>query len=302
VTDLEFEKTLRTVAARTVDLTPSTAQCARLLERRRRGERVRIPAQAEWKRRPWGSRITAMAAIAAGLGAIVVASFRNASRREDEGRPHPPPALLIPGPLMAQPTSRPAFPVLASLSGRRLRPVRWTYTADLTRTARPADTLFVYTLLPTTYRGSEAWLALAGMQVEGRLPAYSDSTWLSRERLDVLGHRRDTLVTWQPVVSTVLTILQAAALDSAWAVSVPMPGTVRDRQDGRSWMNLKVYGRETIEVPAGRCTCWKVGFRPSLGFFLWVDQEGVTVRQGMGRVDDYAFGKMNLGLLRTEEP
>lgn len=301
-TDLELEKTLRALAARTVAQPPSAEQCARILDRRARGERVRLPARTALRRWRGNPGLAALAAIAAGLGVIVVAFPPDRVRRQDEREPYSASALLAPRDLIAQPAGLQAFPRFGVGASDRLRPGRWTYTADLTREVQRGDTLFVYALIPTTYQGSEAWLALAGMQVDSTPPVYSDSTWLSRTRLDVLGHRRDTLVTWQPVASTILTLLRTAPLDATWAASVALPGTVQDRQNGRRWMNLKVYGRETIDVPAGHCHCWKVGFRPSLGFFFWVNQDGVTMRQGMSRIDDYAFGRMNLGLVRFEEP
>jgi hypothetical protein len=300
-TDEEFEQLLRQAAAGTVAQQPSAQQCARILERRARGERVRIPAPARRWSRSSMAWVAGLATVAAGLGATVVSTLPRPPRHPEAGQSRPAQTLLAPGPLMAQSASQPAFPPLEAGLGHRLRPGRWIYTADLTREVLPGDTLFVYALVPTTYQGSEAWLVLAGRQVQGGPAEYSDSTWLARDRLDVLEHRSDSLITWQPVPANMLAVLQAATLGSAWAASVPLLG--RDQgQTRHGWINLKVYGRETVEVPAGRYTCWKVGFRPSLGFFFWISPDGVPVRQGMNRADDLAFGKMNLALLRYEEP
>jgi hypothetical protein len=300
-TDAEFENLVRQAATLTVLEQPTAEQCARILERRARGERVSLPVQPSARRRSWGPRITALAAIAAGLGTIVVASLRSPARQGDEGRPRPAPSLLAPDVLLAQTTSHPVFPVLSAPS-RPLRAGSWIYTAEIPDEIRPWDVLFTYRLIPSHYEGSAAWLLLAGRQAPESDPVVSDSTWVAREGLLVLAHRRDTTLRWQPVPSLFLAVLQAAELSADWSASVPLLRDGTDSVAVRQWVNLKVYGTETVDVPAGRFTCWKIGFTPNAGFYFWISTDGWPVRQGMDPPENRAFGKINLLLVRHEEP
>lgn len=293
ITDEEIAHTLRQMASRSSSPRPSAAQWDAIQRRRARGERVAIPTRAGSEATPWLLGGAGLALLAAVLAVIVLGRSRPASRVEGTG-----PVMLLPGTLMAQPANLPAFPVVEHLSGQGIHPGRWTYAPEPLSDAHARDTLLVFELRATTFRGSEAWLALAGKQVLGAAPVYRDSTWLSRGRLDVLGHQRDTLELWQPLVTSLQTVMMGTELDSAWKASFPL---AESPSAGGSWFNLRVYGQETIEVPAGRYVCWKVGFRPTLGFYFWITADGSMVRQGMSRPDDLAFGKMNLALVRYED-
>jgi hypothetical protein len=297
ITDQEIETALRRLAARSEALHPSPEQCEAIRQRRARGDRVTFCIEVTRGSRAVGWGIGGSALLAACLAMAVLASLRQRSNSGNERAPS-----LLPGALMAKSSGQPAFPALEHLSGQRLRPGRWIYAAEPLSDSSSRDTLVVYELRPVSFRNSEAWLVLAGMQIHGAATVYSDSTWLSRGRLDVLAHWRDTLVAWQPLATNLQTILLATTLDSAWKASLPLLGTPQGSRDGQGWLNLKVYGREFTESPAGRCGCWKVGFRPSLGFFFWVNADGWMMRQGMSEADDLRFGKMNLVLVRFEEP
>ena len=294
-TDQELEETLRRLAAVGNVASPTPTELARIAERRARGDRVIIPHPGEAIPRARRIRTLWVAAIAAGL----VLAF--AVQQRQSGASSLADVALVPGMLVAQTSPTPAFPVLKLSKVSRLRPGRWVYVAEpISREA--FDTTFIYQLEPTTYKGSDAWLVVTGMQVKGSDPAFTDSTWLSRSNVVPLSHWTDTTEAWKPVFGNGLALLQSVALDSTWRASVPLLANHPDPNaaDVQTWLNLAVYGEEDVLAPAGRFRCWKVGFRPSKGFFFWVTEDGTLVRQGMERPDNFAFGRMNLALLSHE--
>ena len=132
---------------------------------------------------------------------------------------------------------------------------------------------------------------------------------MTRNGLELLGYHAPAVEEqWQPLPALVLAVLQAADLSADSAISVPITRPSDDSVAVRFWVNLRIHGEEVIEVPAGRFTCWKVSlhrgrgrFNPGLGFFFWISKsERWPVRQGMAKLDDLSFGKMNLQLLRSE--
>lgn len=288
-TDLGTEEALRAMAARTVAPAPSSDQWHRILARRQSGDQVPFPSAMPRlrSRTPW-IWLAAAAAVALLLSPLALR------------RPVHRAATLAPGLLVAQRSPTPAFPVLERLDGPRLKPGRWSFAAEPLGTG-PFDTTFVYQVEPATRKGTEAWLVLAGMRVRDEPIQFSDSTWLSRDRLDPLAHWTDTTNLWKPVIGNAIALLQSVTLDSTWRASIPLLGNRTKVNDADvPWVNLAVYGEEEVNTPAGRFRCWKVGFRPSLGFFFWMRPDGTPVRQGMARTDDFAFGRMNLALVKVE--
>lgn len=291
--DHELEQAIRTAAAAEPMPTPAGDELKRALARRARGERIAVPDRtgaSASRRRPW-----IPGAIAAGLALLTWQTMRNPA---EGGDGIPGQATLLPGTLLAQGTSQALFPRLSAAPGRLLAG-SWVYTAEAPDQMRPWDVTWVYRVTQSSYQGTAAWLLLAGKQRPDSAPVFEDSTWLARDGLAALGRRRDTATTWQPVPTTFLAILQATQLSERWTGSIPVSRPGDDR--AVRWMNLKVYGRESIEVPAGRFDCWKVGFSPDLRFYFWISAEGWAVRTGMERYEDLAFGKMNLVLLRQEK-
>lgn len=292
--DMKLEVTLRQAA----DSEPMPAAPPELLagalQRRARGERIQVTVHPAGPEPRWQGWAWAMAAAA--ILALVV--WKTAQPTGPGGNSSASGPTLLPGTLLAQGTSRPEFPRL-SAAPERLQPGSWVYTAEPPDQLRPWDVTWTYRVTRSTYQGAAAWLLLAGRQVPNSAIAFLDSTWLAREGLAALGHQFDSATTWQPVPSSILAILQATRLSQGWTGSIPVRFRGEDKET--RWLNLKVVGLETIEVPAGEFTCWKVGFSPDTRFYFWISTEGWPVRSGMEQYNDLSYGKMNLALLRHEE-
>jgi hypothetical protein len=301
ITDEELLRRMRVESRWTESLSASADQWEMIEARRARGERVTIPDAPIAKGTTLLWRLAwPVAAAAAALLAMYVPLQRDTSPRPGvEAGPSPGPAVFAPGLLFGQTTSQPHFATLGASAGERLEPGRWVYAAAVPNQTRPSDTLMVYSVAAADYSGKPAWLVLTGKQLEGKAAIFADSTWMSRDSLMVLEYRTDTLDTSRPLPGNILAVLQGASLSTEWKSSIPIlsgtPGSLV-----HSWMNLRVYGVDEIEVPAGRYSCWRVGFHPNNGFYFWISKEGWPIRQGMSRTDDFAFGEMNLALVRKE--
>lgn len=284
----ELETTLATLRDQPPTYSPSAGQAARILERRAQGERITIPASPRQLLHSINPIVIGSLALAAAIGAIVVATRPNHAAE----RP-----LFSPGELMAQPTTHPEFPVFSAPT-RPLQPAQWVYSSEPLDQIRPWDQLFVLRQVQSKYQGSAAWLLIAGTKAPDSAPVFTDSTWAAREGLALLAHRRDTTIMVQPLPSLMLAMLQSAELSEDWKASIPLPMR-RQSSNETAWMNFKVYGTEMVESPAGTFKCWKVGFSPEIRFYFWVNEQGWVVKQGTGRLD-MEYGKMNLLLVRRE--
>ncbi len=282
----ELESALAALGSQPPTYQPGTEQADRILERRARGERITLPALP--RRAPVINRAVVAALALAGAAAAIVVAL-GSDRSTESG--------FSPGELMAQPTSRPEFPVFSGVT-RPLEPTQWVYSSEPLDQIRPWDQLFVLRQLHSAYQGSAAWLLLAGTKAPDSAPVFTDSTWAAREGLGLLARRRDTTITVQPVPSLFLAVLQAAELSADWKASIPLQ-VRRNNNNETVWVNLKVYGTEMVESPLGTFKCWKVGFSPEIRFYFWITEEGWPMQQGTGRVDQ-AFGKMNLLLVGRE--
>jgi hypothetical protein len=312
LTDQELERRIRHVAGLLEAPVPSQRQLELILERRRRGERVIMSGPAAGRGRMtirWIARVSAVAVAAALLLFFIAPRLATRPSGTVGTRTLAAPSVFAAEPLAAQVSGSPSFATMEAAKGLRLRPGRWTYSAEPDAATHPGDTLFVYSVEPSEYAGAPAWLLLAGKQVKDHPPFFTDSTWVTRNGLELLGYHAPAVEEqWQPLPALVLAVLQAADLSADSAISVPITRPSDDSVAVRFWVNLRIHGEEVIEVPAGRFTCWKVSlhrgrgrFNPALGFFFWISKsERWPVRQGMAKLDDLSFGKMNLQLLRSE--
>jgi hypothetical protein len=317
--DDELERRIRAAADTLQSAAPSAVQLERILARRARGERVTLPAASSRPGRP-ALRWFMLGAAAAAV--LLLAYFPSlldgpsppiGPQRPDtmavvgSGKAEGGPGtsrewrLVSAVPLMAQTSIEPKFPVLGASTGLRLRPGRWVYTTQPPRDEAPYDSLLVYSVSQSQVGERPAWLLLAGKQLEDGPTIFAESTWVAREEFEILAYHEDTLSHWRPVPAGILALLQGSDLSLDWKGSAPLLQSSQEGVVVRRWWNLRVYGTEKIDVPAGRFSCWKVGFSPSNGFFFWISRNGWPVRQGMSREDDLAYGKMNLFLVSGED-
>lgn len=300
ITDEELMLKLRSVTGWAESLAPTEAEWDRIRTRRMRGERLTIP--------PMPRRAATIARwLPAALVALLMIALYPLGWYDSWPRSVRPASTVggsapfVPEMLVAQTTSRPSYPALGDSIGYGLRAGRWLYSDEPPGQQRPWDTLLVYTVAPGEYAGKPAWLILLGRQSASGGPiSYSDSTWLSQDGLETLMHHVAPHVAPAPLAAKYFTVLQRVPLSLDWSTSVPVQAAAGGTTE-RRWMNLKVYGQEDVEVPAGKFRCWRVGASPDAGFYFWVSADGMPVRQGMRREDDYSFGKINLYLVRREE-
>ena len=229
--------------------------------------------------------------------------------------------FFLPAPLMAQVSAEPRYQRLAPPGGERLKPGRWFYNSPmLQRQLQPSDTLFGNGIERATWQGQPAWLTLGGRRLPSGRIEWRDSLWLSRDSLLPLfrvggfgdngrieqtwrdghvltGETVNGYTSWRsrPIVDPdrnpaegvsikwyqFLATLQSGELGPGWRRSLEVPFRVLQNNALSYFLDLQVFGEETVTVPAGTFECWKVGIGEEYqGHLLWVDkQRGWIVAQ-----------------------
>ena len=268
-----------------------------VIARRRQGQRVVLPLA-----RPGRRLRVAIVTLTAAAVLLLVPFFEHREAGEAGGRRSVAPAmpngpddnLFLPGTLMAQSSSQPAYAPVAGRSGE-LRPGKWTYGTS--RGDEPVRALFRYALARSEYEGRSAWLLTSSFASPDLGWRGKDSLWATidsfrplfrvgravnngrieqtyREHEVMIGTTQNGYTSWivKPLRDTASDnrnggliripdfslLLRTTPLAGGWKGSVPLP-TESEGELASIWLNLAVDGEEVIEVPAGRFICWRIG-------------------------------------------
>lgn len=312
MTNLELEDRIRRAFAEEQREMPESGLAA-IAARRARGERVALLAarspHLHWVR--W-AMIGSAAALLGWLGFSGLRADRSRGPGVVNRLAN---AALAPDPLFAQGSAHPSYPVVSYQ--REIRPGEWSYaTLRHDEVFSESTTVYRSRLTRAMYRETPAWLMLS-RPVPDRPSEWRDSVWLDTAEVRQLArsvevmsgegriveeYRRDEILrgfvtrtgtTWTVIrredptqnpqngyilQSDVLGLaLRRAPLDRDWRGSIALVTWPFYSRAPKQWYDLEVVGEQSITVPAGTFSCWKIrlgppGRRQDSGVFFWISQ------------------------------